>query len=416
MGDPKSTLPELALDTPLALPNGAVIKNRLMKSAMSEQLADAEHRPTRRLAALYERWATGGVGLCITGNVMIDRRALGEPRNVVLEDDRELATFRAWADAAGSHGMQTWMQLNHPGKQIPLFLSRQPVAPSAVPLGAGLDRVFALPRALTDAEIREIIERFGRSAELAQRAGFTGVQIHGAHGYLVSQFLSPLHNRRDDDWGGSAENRRRFVLEVYKTMRSAVGNSYPVAIKLNSADFQHGGFTENDSLEVVRALAAAGIDLIEVSGGNYEAPAMTGHGVRPSTLAREAYFLDFAAQVRGAVAVPVGVTGGFRTAPGMLAAIRGGATDLVGLARPLAVYPDLPMRLMKDDLLRVDLPRPSTGVRFLDRILVLDITWFEHHLKRLAEGRSPRPRGGPWPVVWRMLTATGRQMLRRRRA
>ncbi|MEC8429016.1 MAG: NADH:flavin oxidoreductase/NADH oxidase family protein, partial [Pseudomonadota bacterium] len=252
----------------ITLPCGASAKNRLFKSAMSEQLADADHNPSGKLFKLYQTWAEGGIGICVSGNIMVDRNALGEPKNVVLDEQSNLDRFRRWASAATQNGTEFWAQLNHPGKQIPNFLNKQPVAPSAIPLGNGLDKAFNCPRELTDNEIEAIIQRFATSAKLAQQAGFTGVQIHSAHGYLVNQFLSPHHNRRTDRWGGPLENRMRFLMEIYHNIRKAVGEDFPVAIKLNSADFQKGGFSEEDFLLVVQELDKLGIDLIEVSGGN----------------------------------------------------------------------------------------------------------------------------------------------------
>ncbi|MEL6188767.1 MAG: NADH:flavin oxidoreductase/NADH oxidase family protein, partial [Myxococcota bacterium] len=297
------------LFSPFDLRGKATAPNRILKSAMSEVLAkDGEHLPTEKHYRVYRRWAEGGTGILISGNVMVDRTALGEPGNVVLEDDQHLDRFEAWADAvhAGRPGVQFWMQINHPGKQSPKFLTSKPVAPSAVPLGQGLEASFASPRALEGHEIREIIQRFATTASLAKRAGWDGVQIHGAHGYLVSQFLSPHHNRRDDEWGGSTENRRRFALEVYRAVRHAVGPDFPVSIKMNSADFQKGGFEGDEAQDLIAALSEEGIDLIEVSGGNYESPAMT--GARQSTRDREAYFLDFAAEARRRTDTPIAVT------------------------------------------------------------------------------------------------------------
>ena len=197
---------------PFTLANGIVLKNRLAKSAMSEQLADGRHDPTARLERLYRVWAENDIGLLISGNIMVDRGHLGEVKNVVLDDRSDLAEFRRWTAAGRAHGTHFWAQLNHPGKQTPKMLTPQPVAPSAVPLGHGLEQSFNPPRALDDAEISAIIGKFARSALLAKEVGFTGVQIHGAHGYLVSQFLSPLHNQRAARGGGPLEKRRRFVV------------------------------------------------------------------------------------------------------------------------------------------------------------------------------------------------------------
>lgn len=403
-------LPQSVLAQPFTLPNGAVIRNRLMKSAMSEALATRAGHATPELARLYGAWADGGVGLCITGNVMIDRRALGEPGNVVIEDDSQMAALQAWAQAATREGTHCWVQLNHPGKQAPKGLNKENVAPSAVPFRPEMQAFFPVPRELTDAEILELIARFGRAAGIVQRAGFTGVQIHGAHGYLVSQFLSPHHNRRTDAWGGSPEKRRRFVLAVLEAMRAEVGPNFPIGIKLNSADFQRGGFTEDESLDTIRALAEAGIDLIEISGGTYEAPAMTGVRAQPlkdSTRQREAYFLAFAEQARQAVRVPLVVTGGFRSLEGMAAAISSGAVDLVGLARALALEPDLPKRLLAGQAPRQQVRPIRTGIPMVDRMGLMEVTWYTGQLKRIGRGEAPRPREN---ALWVFLKSMARQM------
>ena len=403
-------------DMPLELPCGLRLKNRFLKSAMSEQLADRGHGPTPGLARLYRLWAEGGVGLQVTGNVMVDRTALGEPRNVVLDERSDLGAFERWAEAGRRHGAHLFMQLNHPGKQANRFLSREPVAPSAVPVGAGLEQAFNPPRALADGEIGRIVERFATAARLAQRTGFTGVQIHGAHGFLVSQFLSPRHNRRTDRWGGSAENRRRFVLEVYRAIRAAVGGRYPVCIKLNSADFQRDGFTEEESLAVGEALAAAGIDLIEVSGGTYEAPAMIGAVPSRTIREREAYFVDYAEQAVARLRAPVALTGGFRSGPAMRDALGRGATDLVGMARPFALCPDFPNRLLADGNAALEIRRPSTGIRVLDLFSMLDVTWYEAQLDRMARGRAPRPGLSAWRAVAQTAGRVGLHVFARRRA
>lgn len=411
---------ETTLGTPLTLACGAVIPNRLMKSAMSEQLGDKACNPQPGLSEVYRRWAEGGIGLCITGNVMIDRSALGEPANVVLDERSDLEAFRAWTQAGSAGGTQLWAQLNHPGKQIPSFLSKEPVAPSAIPLGRGLDKVFNTPRALEDAEITQIVERYATSARLAKEVGFQGVQIHGAHGYLVNQFLSSRHNQREDRWGGSLENRMRFVLEVFAAMRRETGEGFPIGIKLNSADFMKGGFTEEESMQVVAALSEAGIDLIEISGGTYENPAMVGteakRELKESTRLREAYFLAYAEKAREVTKVPLAVTGGFRSAKGMQDAIASGATDLVGLARPLTVVPDLPQRVLADPDYRVDVGNPSTGIKGLDQAMGISIVWYEQQIHRLAKGKEPKPNLSAWRAVWATLCGMGSEAFRRRRA
>jgi len=404
------------LAQPLTLPCGATVPNRILKSAMSEVMGTPDHGPSDALPVLYRRWADGGLGVSVTGNVMIDRRALGEPANVVIEDDRHIDGLRKWAEAGQAGGGHIWMQLNHPGKQSPSFLSPETVAPSAVGFGPMLAKAFAVPRALSEAEIEDLIQRFGVAAKVAVDAGFNGVQVHGAHGYLVSQFLSPHHNRRDDKWGGSLENRARFALSVCASVRQAVGPEVPVSIKINSADFQKGGFSEDESIEVIGALAAAGIDLVEVSGGTYEAPAMTGRKLKESTKQREGYFLAFVEKVREQVDVPLCVTGGFRTAPGMSAAVVEGAADMVGLARTLAIQPDFPKQVLAGEAPVSQVKRLSTGIKMLDTMSMLDVTWYENQLARMGHGQEPAPDMAPLGSVVRTVWGQGRQAFKMRRA
>ncbi|PTX56419.1 2,4-dienoyl-CoA reductase-like NADH-dependent reductase (Old Yellow Enzyme family) [Litoreibacter ponti] len=391
--------------------------NRFLKSAMSEVLAkQGEDLPTQEHFRVYRRWAAGGTGILLTGNVMIDGRALGEPGNVVLEDDTPLAPFAEWVRAVHETSPETqlWMQINHPGKQSPKFLTPHPVAPSAVPLGPVLEAAFTPPRALEAGEIEGLITRFATTARRAREAGFDGVQIHGAHGYLISQFLSPHHNRRTDAWGGSPENRRRFALEVYRAVREAVGPDFPVSIKMNSADFQKGGFGGEEAHDLIAALSEAGIDLIEISGGNYESPAMT--GARQSTSAREAYFIDFAAEARKRSDVALAVTGGFRSVRAMEAALASGATDFIGIARALTLDPDLPKRAAADPDYTCDVGRPSTGIRALDLMFMIAISYYESQIRRMAQGRDPKPGMSAWQTVFQSATALGKAAFRKRRA
>lgn len=385
------TQPQTLLATPLTLPNGSVLPNRLAKSALSESLGTYDNRVTPALPTLFGRWAAGGTGLLITGNVMIDRRALGEPGNVVVEDERDLPLLQAWAESATRQGSAIWVQLNHPGKQSPKGLNRENVSPSAIPFKKDMQAFFDTPRELTDAEIRDIIARFARSAAIIKKAGFTGVQIHGAHGYLVSQFLSPHHNIRSDEWGGTPEKRRRFVLEVYRAIRDAVGADFPIGIKLNSADFQRGGFTEEESLDTIKALASAGIDMVEISGGTYEAPAMAGKKQKASSQAREAYFLAFAEQVRTQVTVPLMVTGGFRSLSAMGEALASGALDLIGLGRPLCIEPDASRRLLSGQETRHRVKPIVTGIGMVDRMALMEVAWYTRQLHRMGAGNEPKP-------------------------
>jgi 2,4-dienoyl-CoA reductase-like NADH-dependent reductase (Old Yellow Enzyme family) len=409
------------LTEPLRLRCGATLPNRLAKSAMSEALGTADNHATAALALLYGRWADGGLGLSITGNVMVDRRALGEPGNVCVEDDSDLTLLQAWAQSGKRGGGAIWVQLNHPGKQSPKGLNRETVAPSAVPFAPSLQTWFATPRALTAAEIEDIVARFGQAAAVLERAGFDGVQIHGAHGYLVSQFLSPLQNQRDDAWGGDAVRRRRFVLEVYRAIRAATSPRFAVGIKLNSADFQRGGFTAEESIEVMRALDAEGIDLLEISGGTYESPKMAvgldaRDGVTESTRQREAYFLDFAAQARQHVQAQLMVTGGFRTVAAMDAALASGALDVVGLARPMALEPDLPKRLLQG--LDAEHPTPrriTTGIAAIDRMALMEVAFYARQLRRMGHGKDPQPRESPLKAALATVVGSGWKGWRSRR-
>ncbi|MGW7127551.1 NADH:flavin oxidoreductase/NADH oxidase family protein [Streptomyces bobili] len=405
----------------LTLPNGQVLPNRIMKSALSEALADGRNAPDHRLEQLYRTWSRGGYGLIITGNVMVDRTQLGEPGNVVIEDDRDLAALTRWAATTKDAGIPTWVQLNHPGRQANLLaLGHTPVAPSPVALdlpGA------ARPRELTSAEIEDIIERFATAAQVCEAAGFAGVQVHGAHGYLVSQFLSPLSNRREDEWGGNPERRMRFVIEVVRRVRSRVSPGFAVAVKLNSADFQRGGFTEEESRSVVAALAKEGLDLIEVSGGSYESPAMTGSAAA-STRAREAYFLEYARTVRALAGdVPLAVTGGFRSRGAMEAAVAGAECDVVGMGRPTATTPDAADVILTGRAetvvahqLRAGMRRvlgKVTDVKALDG--VLDLNWHTDQLHRLGAGLEPDLRRGRLATTVSLVRRNGRASFRRKR-
>lgn len=388
---------------PYTLKNGTVVKNRLLKSAMSEALGESDGAPKPDLATLYGAWANGGIGICVTGNVMIDHRALGEPGNVIIEDETNLAALQKWAKAATQNNTQCWVQLNHPGKQAPKGLNRETVSPSAIPFRKDMQAFFPTPRELTATEIKDLIQRFATAAAIVQKAGFSGVQIHGAHGYLVSQFLSPHHNIRTDEYGGNPENRRRFVLEIYNAMREKVGASFPISIKLNSADFQRGGFTEEESLDLIRVLSEAGMDLIEISGGTYEAPVMTGinaskEPIKESTKQREAYFLEFAEKARKVCTTALAVTGGFRSADGMAQAISSGAVDFVGLARLLAIEPDAPNKILSGSTIQIVQPI-KTGLGMVDKMGLMETAWYSAQLKRIGKGKAPNINLSPWMVL-----------------
>lgn len=323
-------------------------------------------------------------------NVMIDARSLGEAGNVVVEDERDIAALRRWAAAAKADDTTAIVQINHPGRQCLIGLSSRVVAPSAIPMTYA---VSAKPRALTGDEVVELIARFAETARLVVDAGFDGVELHAAHGYLINQFLSPATNQRTDEWGGDAERRRRFLLEVTRAVRAAIGPDRILAIKLNSSDFQRGGFTEQESLDVIAQLDAESIDLLEISGGTYESPTAIAGTTTESTRRREAYFLEFAEQVREITTVPLMVTGGLRTGTGMANAITTGATDLVGLARPLSLEPELPAALTQDPITtRSSFQLKPLGIKKLDS--VAELWWSQHQLRRIGAGKDPDPAYG----------------------
>jgi 2,4-dienoyl-CoA reductase-like NADH-dependent reductase (Old Yellow Enzyme family) len=372
-----------ALARPLTLPCGATLRNRIAKAPMTEGLADEHNRATPRHSVLYERWSRGGAGLLITGNVQVDRRYLERPGNVAVDGNGGEGALAAYAEAGTRGGNALWMQIGHAGRQSPTYVATEPVAPSAVALEGPLAGFSAPPRALTEDEIRDVIRRFAHVAGAARATGFTGVQVHGAHGYLLSEFLSPRVNRRTDVWGGSLENRARALLETVRAVRTEVGPDYPVSVKLNSADFQEDGFGLEESCQVVEWLGQEGVDLVEVSGGSYESPAMM-EGVDPgsappvkeSTRKREAYFLAYAQELRKVAAMPLMVSGGFRSRGAMIESVEADETDLVGIARPFCIQPEIAAGLL-DGSVEKALPCDA------------NIFWFYLQIFRLADGMEP---------------------------
>jgi len=344
---------------PLDLPCGVTLPNRLVKAAMTELLADARNCATPAHAALYRAWAENGPGLMLTGNVQVDHQNLEHPGNVVIhgrQGSEQLANLRNWSNAAKACGGHVWMQLSHAGRQSHRYVNQAPRRPQRIPLAIPGIR-FGTPEALTQDEFLHLISRFADAAAVARETGFDGVQLHGAHGYLFSQFLSPLSNQRDDEWGGDLAHRARFLLETVNAVRARVGKDFPIGVKLNSADFQRGGFSFEDSQIVAGWLDEATIDLIEISGGTYEQPKMANvegagepahdpYASKPSR-ARESYFARFGPEIRRSLKrARLMVTGGFSSAQGMSDAITSDGFDLVGLGRALCLWPDAPARLL----------------------------------------------------------------------
>ena len=358
----KNTKTMTLITDKLLLPCGVEIKNRICKGAMTEGLADTQNRATSQHVNLYDRWSSGGAAILLTGNVQVDHRFLERPGNVVIEGQQtneQLSRLISYAEAGTKNDTHLWMQISHAGRQTPASVAETPVAPSEVQLempGAQ----FGKPRALSHEEILDIIQKFSHCANIAQDTGFTGVQIHGAHGYLISEFLSPDINLREDEWGGTLEKRAKFLIETVRSVRKAVGENFPVSLKLNSADFQKGGFSHEDAIQVATWLNEEGLDLLEISGGTYEQPHLVGidMGLNPeraekrreSTIAREAYFLDYAKDIRTIFNGPLMVTGGFRSTKGMNNALNEKACDVIGIARPFCIDPDIANKLLNNNV------------------------------------------------------------------
>ncbi|MEZ5710135.1 MAG: NADH:flavin oxidoreductase/NADH oxidase family protein [Blastomonas sp.] len=425
----------ISLSDPLTLPCGAVLSNRIAKAAMTEGMATPDGRPTEALDRLYGLWSDGGAGMLLSGNIIIDKDHLERPGNVIIdrEPDADMqARLARWAAAATRGGNHFWAQISHGGRQTQKPVNPAPRAPSAVrvDLPGGM---FGQPVALTSEEVADLPGRWALAARACQQAGFTGVQIHGAHGYLISQFLSPRTNLRADAYGGSLENRARLLIDTVAAVRAAVGPGFPVSVKLNSADFQKGGFEFEDSLKVVKWLEAASVDLIEISGGTYEQPALLGAGeeqpeaganVAASTAAREAYFVDFAKAMQAEVSVPLMVTGGFRSRAAMELALGDGAADLIGIGRPMCLMTDAPRKLLEG---ADSLPRYEEGRHLIPAWLgflratrmgkAADgfgvIFWFYQQLWLIGQSGAPDP-GLSVFSAYRTLEARNRRILSER--
>jgi 2,4-dienoyl-CoA reductase-like NADH-dependent reductase (Old Yellow Enzyme family) len=382
------------LFSPLVLRSGGRLRNRIAKAAMEENMAGDSQVPDERLISLYRRWGAGGAGLLITGNVMVHAEALTGPGGVVLDDRAPLDPFLRWAEAGKADGAAMWMQINHPGRQVQARMPGVVWGPSAVAVELGRhSKRFGRPVAMTNDQISETIKRFAASAGLAERAGFDGVEVHAAHGYLLSQFLSPLVNKRGDGWGGGLENRARLLLDVVRAIRTVVSSSFTVAVKLNSADFQHGGFDVADAARVIAMLEPLGVDLVELSGGSYESPAMAGRPANARTAAREAYFLELAAELAETSPLPLMLTGGItrrETADKVLA--RG--VEVVGMATAVAVTPDLPNRWRAG----AEATEQLRPVAWSDKTLAsaASMALVRHQMRRITRGKHPT--GNTHPV------------------
>lgn len=371
----------------LTLPCGATLPNRIAKAAMEENMADKGQIPGATILRLYQRWAEGGTGLLITGNVMVDGRAMTGPGGIVLNKNSDLTPFKAWAQVSKKNNTQVWMQLNHPGRQVFAAMGGDVLSPSDVAVDLGKhSHLFGKPRAMSVQDIEYLVQCFADTAVQAEQAGFDGVQIHAAHGYLISQFLSPLINKRDDEFGGSIDNRMRLLLSVIKAVRAQVKPSFAVSVKLNSADFQRGGFDSDDAKAVIVALNELDVDLVELSGGSYESPAMQGITADGRTLQREAYFLDFAKEIAQVAKMPIMTTGGVRRLA-VAEEVLANGIDIVGMGTALAMNPSLPNDWLRDD--QVSAHNPI--VRWKDKTIsaLATMAVIKRQLQRMGKGKEP---------------------------
>ncbi|KID81792.1 Aldolase-type TIM barrel [Metarhizium guizhouense ARSEF 977] len=360
---------DLQTAKPITLPCGLTFPNRLAKAAIAEGWGDKEKLPHKDLIDTYNLWADGGWGMLMTGNVQVDVTHMGTPDDNAVNDqvdrERHISSWKRWAAVAGRNGTPIIMQICHPGRQSSIgagsrSLLAKTIAPSAVPvkLGDGIIAkaasaiAFGRPREISISEIELLVHRFAKGAQMAHEAGFAGVQIHAAHGYLLAQFLSLQTNKRSDIYGGTAKNRAKIVVDVICAIRRVVPKTFCVGIKLNSVNHQNEGELK-DCLEQLEDIINIGIDFLEISGGTYENPVMLAattsspdRKVSATTAVREAFFLDFAKTVRRTFPnVPLMVTGGFRSRLGMEQALQG-ACDIIGLARPAVIDPLLPKEII----------------------------------------------------------------------
>ena len=395
------------------LPCGQVIKNRICKAAMTERIAKGNNLAHQGHANLYDRWADGNIGISLTGNVQVDRRNLEGPANVAIDKNNYIEQFdalKAWSKAGTKNNTQLWMQISHAGRQTPGEINSSPMAPSDIGLKIP-GKNFGTPTPTTEEDILDVIDRFVFTAKIARDTGFTGVQFHSAHGYLLSEFLSPDINNRTDAWGGSIENRARIHLEIIKRCRQEVGEDFPISVKLNSADFQKGGFSPDESIKVAQMLENAGVDIIEISGGTYEQPKLIGVEAsinakrsekrKESTIAREAYFLEYAQDIRKAVSIPLMVTGGFRTREGINDALQSNVCQIVGIGRPLCADPYCIKKMLSGELetlpsfektlsLGPYILSPSSPFTLIKVINAFaSMAWFYQQIKNMAKGLMP---------------------------
>ncbi|GKZ33789.1 hypothetical protein AbraIFM66950_003870 [Aspergillus brasiliensis] len=404
-----------SLHDPVKLPCGLVFPNRLAKAAMAEALAGSGNQPTPTLLKAYDQWGQGGWGALLTGNVQVDVDHLGNPWDPALHaeytgkegNEALVERWSQYAKTCQQHGTPCIVQACHPGRQTPRAAGRRgffapSIAPSAIPLELGdglLQRlltwlVFPPPREMTQVDIDRVTRQFVDTARLMADSGFSGIELHGAHGYLLDQFLNAKSNKRTDAYGGTAEKRAKFVVDMIRAIREVVPPTFAIGIKLNSAD--HNSSTFEDTMTQIGLLIEAGIDFLEVSGGSYENPTMMGPETRKSTVAREAFFIEFATETRKRFPdLVLMLTGGFRTRAGAVSALQQNACDVVGIGRPAAVEPKLPLVLMDESIPdeEAQLVLNRVPMPFLARLIPLrgigaglESSYYAKQIKRIAMG------------------------------
>lgn len=357
----------------LTLPCKVTIPNRLAKTALTEHLADKSGNPNEKHFNLYSRWAKSSSAFLLTGNVMVDRQALEGEGNVILDKKSDLTTFENLAKIARKKGSELWMQIGHAGS---LSIYQGSLSPSGVQY-KGKIRKFPKPREASEKEIHILIDQFVYAGKCAQETGFGGIEIHSAHGFLINQFLSPLTNRRVDLWGGSLENRARLLLSIIKATREKVGDRFPIGVKLNSADYVEGGFSQEESFKVCSWLEQEKVDFIEFSGGSYEVTPMLG------AFKRDNYFLEFAEGARKfAPNTPFMLTGGIRKLDDMNYIINSSIAQIIGLGRPMILYPNCPMEFLSAT--RTEIPRIyGEGLRVMEQL-----GYFQSKMRKMSIEKS----------------------------
>lgn len=380
------------LEQPFKLPCGAILPNRIAKAAMTERLANKNQFANEKHEILYKHWASTGSGLLITGNVIVDKRYKEAAGNIVIENEDGLDALKKMTKAGTSNNNHLWAQISHAGRQASIFSTFKSIAPSPVKLKKlGL---FTTPREMTKLEIEDVIDRYVNTARIAQKAGFTGVQFHAAHGYLLTQFLLPKTNKRKDEFGGSIENRAKILFRIIKKARQVLGKHYPISVKLNSADFQRGGYNDTDAFFIIKRLEELGVDLLEISGGTYEhLDFMMEKYERESTRKREAYFLDFAQKVRQQFNIPLMVTGGFRSFDFCEKVLEDNLLDIIGFARPYLIDKEFPQSFLSSKGKLEDKKLNVNIKAFTD---MAEAGYYDYQIHQIANNKPLKPNYNPW--------------------